>query len=125
TTYMAKTSGTGNFDKWSDGPKLPAPRTDAAVIYAGGKIYAIGGTDADGKPTTSVYVLTPDSKTGALGAWQTAQDAKLDLVLPEPRSGAAVVVATDGLLLAGGTHGSAPATTIWKATFDVKTGASG
>jgi hypothetical protein len=122
-TFMAKTSGTGNFDKWATGPSLPEPRSDAAVIYAGGRIYAIGGIGADGKPTTSVFVLSPDSKTGALGEWQTAEAAKLDLVLPEPRAGSAVVVGTDGLLLIGGTNGTAPTNTVWKAKFDTKTGA--
>src|SRR3954447_15496719 len=97
-TFQSKVSGTGNFDKWTAGPKLPEPRSDAAVIYSGGKIYAIGGTGADGKPTTTVYVLPPDPKTGALGDWQNAEDAKLPLTLPEPRTGAAVVAASDGLL---------------------------
>src|SRR5690349_10339285 len=65
-TFISKTSGTGNFDKWTEGPALPAPRSDLSVIYSGGKIYAIGGFGEDGKPTTSVYVLTPDATTGAL-----------------------------------------------------------
>ena len=119
-TFIAKTSGVGNFDVWSDGPKLPEPRSNLSVIYSGGKIYAIGGLGADGKPTTSVFVLTPDSTTGALGAWQTAADAKLDLALPEPRAGAAVVAATDGLLLVGGTNGTAIVNTVLKTTFDNK-----
>ena len=119
-TFMAKTSGVGNFDKWTDGPKLPAPRSDLSVIYSGGKIYAIGGLGADGKPTTSVYILTPDSTTGALGEWQTAEDAKLDLVLPEPRAGAAVVVAPDGLILVGGTNGTTVLNTVLKTTFNSK-----
>jgi hypothetical protein len=119
-TFVAHTSGTGNFDKWSDGPKLPEPRSDAAVVYSGGRIYAIGGNGADGKPTTSVFVLTPDSKTGALGEWQTAEAAKLDLTLPEPRAGSAVVAAPDGLLLVGGTNGSAIVDTVLKTTFDSK-----
>ena len=124
TTFVAKTSGTGNFDKWVDGPKLPAPRSDAAVIYSGGKIYAIGGTAADGKPTDTVFVLAPTSTSGALGEWQTAEAAKLDLKLPEPRSGAVAVAASDGLLLIGGTNARGPVDTIWKSTFD-KTGAPG
>ncbi len=124
-TYIAKTSGTGNFDKWADGPALPAPRSDASVIYAGGRIYAIGGFDAAGKPTATVYVLTPDSKTGALGQWQTAKDAKLDIDLPEARAGAVAMAASDGLLLVGGTNGTASQNTVWKATFDPKTGAPG
>lgn len=119
-TFVAKTSGTGNFDKWADGPKLPEPRSDLSVIYSGGKIYAIGGVGADGKPTTSVFVLTPDSKTGALGDWQTAEQAKLDLALPEPRAGAAVVAASDGLLLVGGTNGTDILNNVLKTTFDTK-----
>jgi hypothetical protein len=119
-TFVAKTSGVGNFDKWNAGPKLPAPRSDLSVIYSGGKIYAIGGLGADGKPTTSVYILTPDSTTGALGEWQTAEDAKLDLVLPEPRAGAAVVVAPDGLIVVGGTNGTSTLNTVLKTTFSTK-----
>ena len=122
TTFIATASGTGNFDKWVTGPKLPEPRSDAAVVYAGGKIYAIGGYGADGKPTTTTYVLSPDPKTGALGEWQSAKDAKVDLDLPEARAGSVALNATDGLLLVGGTNGSGPVNTIWKATFDVKTG---
>ena len=119
-TFVAKTSGTGNFDTWTAGPPLPEPRTDLSVIYSGGKIYAIGGLGADGKPTTSVYVLTPDAKTGELGAWQTADEAKLKLTLPEPRAGAAIVAAPDGLLLIGGTDGTSEVDTVWKTTFDSK-----
>jgi hypothetical protein len=119
-TFIATTSGVGNFDKWTAGPPLPEPRSDLSVIYSGGKIYAIGGVGADGKPTTSVYVLTPDPKTGALGKWQTAEEAKVDLALPEARAGAAVVAAADGLMLVGGTNGTAPVNTVLKTTFDTK-----
>jgi hypothetical protein len=119
-TFVATTSGTGNFDVWSAGPALPEPRSDLSVIYSGGKIYAIGGYGADGKPTTTTYVLTPDAKTGALGEWQTADEAKLKLTLPEARAGTAVVAASDGLLLVGGTGGAGPVDTVWKTTFDTK-----
>src|SRR5205085_1757298 len=84
-----------------------------------------GGYGADGKPTDTVFVLSPDSTTGSLGNWQTAEDAKLDLKLPEPRAGAAIVAAPDGLLLIGGTNGTGPVDTIWKSTFDKKSGAPG
>lgn len=127
TVYVARAVGTGNFDRWTSGPPLPAPRSDAAVIYSGGRIYAIGGVGADGRPTTTVYVLSPDAKTGAFGDWKPSDDPslKLDLVLPEARSGAAVVAVSDGLLLIGGTNGSAPVNTVWKSTFDPKSGAPG
>ncbi len=119
-TFVARTSGTGNFDAWTAGPNLPEPRSNLSVIYSGGKIYAIGGNGADGQPTATVYVLTPDSKTGALGEWQTTEQAKLDLALPEPRAGTAVVAASDGLLLIGGTNGTTQVDTVWKTTFDLK-----
>ncbi len=130
--YIAKTAGVGNLDTkggtqpaWSKGPSLPEARTDAAVLYSGGKIYAIGGTGPDGKPTKTVFVLTPNSQTGDLGQWQTAADAKLQLDLPEARTGAVALAGTDGLFLVGGANDAGPTASILKSTFDPKSGAPG
>jgi hypothetical protein len=125
STFVAHTSGVGNFFSWADGPKLPEARSNVAVVFAGGKIYAAGGLGPDGKPTKSVYVLAPDSQTGKLGEWQTSEQAKLKLDLPEPRAGAVLVAASDGLLLAGGTDGTAASKTVWKSKFDTTTGNPG
>lgn len=114
--YVATVAGTGNFDKWTDGPPLPAPRADASVVTVSGTIYALGGYDAAGAPTTTVYSLTPDAQTGALGDWQPV-DA---LALPEARAGAAVVAAPDGLLLIGGEGPSGPVTTTWKSVLSTQ-----
>ncbi|HEX7223290.1 MAG TPA: hypothetical protein VF231_08560 [Candidatus Limnocylindrales bacterium] len=119
TTYVATVSGVGNFDRWSEGPALPEPRTDAAVGFAAGRIYVVGGTNADGEATDTVFVLTPDAQTGELGEWQTAEELELDVALPEPRTGAAFVAAPDGILLVGGSSdGSTPLKTVWKSSFD-------
>ncbi len=119
TTFVATTSGVGNFDTWAEGPKLPSPRANAAVGFSVGKIFVVGGTRPDGKPTDTVLVLSPNSQTGELGEWQAAKDVKLDLTLPEPRSGASLVPASDGLFLIGGTaEGKTPVKTVWKSTFD-------
>jgi hypothetical protein len=119
TTYIAKTSGVGNFDKWAEGPKLPSPRANAAVGFSVGKIFVVGGSRPDGKPTDTVFVLSPNAQTGELGEWQTAEDVELDLKLPEPRSGASLVPAADGLFLIGGTaDGKTPVKTVWKSSFD-------
>jgi N-acetylneuraminic acid mutarotase len=115
--YVARTVGSGNFDKWASGPDLPAPRADASVAYVAGSIYLIGGTDGTGAPTSTVFMLTPDSVTGDLGAWKAAPDA---LTLPEARSGAAVAITTDGLLLIGGRNAAGPVTTTWKSVLDAK-----
>ena len=120
TTYVAETVGAGNFDKWTEGPAMPEPRADASVVYIAGSIYVIGGSDASGAPTTTAFVLSPDSQTGALGEWDTADY----LALPEPRSGASAVITPDGLLLVGGRDATGPVTTTFKTLLN-STGALG
>lgn len=122
--YVADLYSDGNFSAWRTGPKLPAPRTKIAAGFSGGSVYAIGGTDAAGAPTTSVYVLTPDPKTGDLGAWQVADGSVKtvpNLTLPEGRSGASFVPGSDGIILVGGRNTTGPTTTVWKASLDAKT----
>ncbi|MGH2476964.1 MAG: Kelch repeat-containing protein, partial [Candidatus Limnocylindrales bacterium] len=110
TVSVAEVAGTGNFDRWTEGPPLPEPRSDASVVTVSGTIYVIGGLDADGAPTTTVFSLTPDPQTGALPDWQPVED----LALPEARAAAAGVAAPDGLLLIGGEGPDGPVTTTWK-----------
>jgi hypothetical protein len=107
---VAATVQTGNFDKWTKGPPLPAPRADASVAYVAGSIYVFGGRDATGAPTDTVFSLSPDSQTGALGEWSTVDTLKL----PEGRSGAAIAITPDGLLLVGGRNAAGPVATTWK-----------
>ena len=110
TVYVARTVGTGNFDSWAEGPKLPAPRANASIVSVAGSIYVIGGLDATNAPTDTVFVLSPNTLTGALGDW-----TKSDLLkLPEARSGTAAAVTPDGLLLVGGRNAAGPVATTWK-----------
>ncbi len=115
--YVAQTVATGNFDKWQPGPNLPQPRANAAVVSLGGQVFVIGGTGPDGKPTDTTFVLSPNADTGDLGQWQTSDAAQLPLTLPAARTGASVVALGDGLLLIGGSDGTAPTTTVWKSTL--------
>ncbi len=117
TAAVEQTSVTpdGNFSPWQAAKPLPAPRTDAAVAFLSGSIYVIGGTDASGAPTDTVFVATPDAN-GNLGDWTTADGLKL----PAARTGAAVAAAGDGLFLVGGSDGKGPTATVWKATLDSK-----
>jgi N-acetylneuraminic acid mutarotase len=112
---VAQVVGSGNFDRWTQGPALPEPRADAAVAFFGGSIYVVGGYDADGAPTTSTFVLTPDATSGDLGQWQDAADADLPLALPEARAGSGLVALADGLLLVGGASGDGATAAAWKA----------
>ncbi len=117
TVSVAQLSGIGNFDKWEDGPSLPEPRTDASVVQVAGTVYVLGGLDAEGAPTTTVFTLTPDPQTGVLPEWQEAGE---ELVLPEARAGAAGVAAPDGMLLIGGEGPDGPVDTTWKSPFDAQ-----
>lgn len=122
--FVADLYSDGNISAWRKGPSLPAPRTKLAAGFFGGSAYAIGGADASGTPTTTVYVLTPDAKTGDLGAWQPADGSVKTipaLALPEGRSGSAFIAAGDGIILVGGRNASGPTTTVWKSSLDLKT----
>jgi len=114
TVYIARTVGSGNFDKWAAGPALPEPRANASVAYVAGSIYVIGGDDAAGKPTTTVFVLKPNGTTGTLGEWAAVDK----LALPEARAGAAIATTTDGLLVIGGRNATGPVATTWHAKLD-------
>ena len=114
TTYVAKVDK-GNFGAWSGGPALPEARSDAALTNLNGTTYLLGGLGPDGKATSTVWSLGLDTTSGALGTWTPVGD----LSLPQPRSGAAAVALTDGLLVVGGwDEGGKATTTVWKSTLD-------
>ncbi|HEV8488827.1 MAG TPA: hypothetical protein VGQ58_03465 [Candidatus Limnocylindrales bacterium] len=119
TVFVSEIVPIGNFDKWADGPALPEPRTDAAVVFLGGSIYVAGGTDEGGDATDTMFVLTPNLQTGELGEWKTAEEIDQPIDLPEARTGAALVALGDGLLLVGGAGSDgAPTNTTWKSQLD-------
>jgi hypothetical protein len=113
SVYIAETTGVGNYAPFKEGPKLPAPRTDAAVVVYSGTVYVIGGRGADGKPTDTVYSLTPPLQGELPTGWTTVDALKL----PGPLAGAAGTSSGDGVLLVGGDNGSGPQTAVWKSRF--------
>lgn len=113
--YVAEVAGIGNFDKWAAAPApLPEPRTDASVVSVSGTVYVIGGYDADGAPTTTVYSMAPDPQTAVLGEWTEVEE----LALPEPRAQAVGLATPDGLVLIGGEGPDGPVTTTYKSPLD-------
>ncbi len=115
TVYVSHAVRTGNLDTWSEGPALPEARTDAASAVLGNTLYVIGGYGPDGKPTDTVYSTTVGND-GSLGDWKT-EDA---LALPAPRAGASAVPVSDGIVVMGGTDGTAPTRSVWKTQQDAK-----
>jgi len=112
--YVSKAVGTGNLDTWSAGPALPEARTDAASVVVGSTMYVIGGFGPDGEPTTTVYSITVAADGSLPDKWTVEEAA----ALPEPRAGAAAVSVSDGMVVAGGTDGTGPVTSVWKSKLD-------
>ncbi len=116
TVYSAPIrASVGNLSPWAEAAPLPEPRRAAAAAVVAGTVYVIGGFDASGAPTTTVFAGTPDPATGAI-TWK-ADDA---LALPEARAAASVAVGGDGIILVGGTGPSGPTASAWKSTLDAK-----
>lgn len=109
----------GNIDGWTSGAPLPAPRAGAAAVFFAGAAYVIGGSDASGAPTGTVFVGTPDAASGKITSWSESADLKL----PAPRADAAVVVSGDGVLLIGGRDAGGPVASVWQAPVKAATGA--
>lgn len=92
----------GNLTAWVAGPALPEARTGAVAISLSGVPYVIGGLDAFGQPTTTVYVGAVEN--GVITGWALAngEERTVDLTLPLALSDAAGVATPGGMYLIGG-----------------------
>lgn len=92
----------GNLTPWRAGPPLPEPRSGAALGTYTGIPYVVGGLDAVGQATDTVFKGIVDQ--GVLTGWEVANggDGSDPLTLPRPLSDAAVVVGSSGFVLIGG-----------------------
>ncbi len=109
----------GNFVPWRPGPALPEARTGAAVVSLTGVPYVVGGLDAAGKPTTTVYAGAVEN--GAVTGWSLADGTAAgtkDLTLPTPLSGASVVATSAGLYLFGGQTADGLSATVFSSLLD-------
>lgn len=99
---VSEVASDGNLTAWQAGPALPEPRTQAAAIALSGVPYIIGGLDASGAPTTTVYMGVVQD--GVIQSWVLAngEDRTVDLTLPVAVSDAAGAASAGGLYLFGG-----------------------
>ncbi len=106
---------TGNFGPWSEGPALPAPRTEAAVVSFSGIPYVIGGLDERGRATDTVFMGAVQN--GQLTGWEENPDLRL----PQPLAGAAVVSGSGGIYVMGGTDGQKPSNAVYRSALNETT----
>ncbi len=99
----------GTVGPWSEGPPLPAPRTDAANVSVNGRPFIIGGLDTDLKPSTTVYAATLTE--GEVTDWEELEALKLPVGL----SGAMAVADANGIWLMGGRTADGLSAATWRA----------
>lgn len=102
----------GSFDRWTEGPALPEPRADFAFVSLSGVPYVIGGTDASGAPTNTVFQGVLEE--GVLTGWQAADG----LALPTVVSDASAAATGGGIMLIGGRTADGIVPTVWEARLD-------
>jgi hypothetical protein len=101
-TLATQVTTDGNLGQWTEGPALPEARTRMAVTTLSGVPYVIGGLDADGAPTATVFQGIVEE--GVLTGWTAldGQNDTVDLTLPVALGGAAALPAANGIYIAGG-----------------------
>jgi hypothetical protein len=95
TTVLTTTVADANLSVWAQGAALPEPRAGAVVLTLSGVPYVIGGTDASGAPTQTVFRGTVEQ--GALTGWEDA-----GINLPVPLTDASGVATATSLYIFGG-----------------------
>jgi N-acetylneuraminic acid mutarotase len=94
-SVLSTTADNGNIAPWTEGPALPEPRAGAVVLTLAGVPYVVGGADASGNPTDTVFEGTVDQ--GSLTGWTDA-----GINLPVPLTDASGVATATSLYVFGG-----------------------
>ena len=117
-SVLTSTIFDGNLTAWTEAPALPEPRSDAAVVSLAGLPYVIGGKDASGAPTSTVFQGMVSN--GSLTGWQPAS-----ITLPEPLSDLAGTSTAAGLYIFGGrTAEGLLSNKTWQSTLSTGGGAA-
>jgi hypothetical protein len=98
--------------------KLPEARSGAAAVAVTDGIVVVGGRGPDGKPTTTAWKTTVDSKSGAPGAF-VAQPSLLHAV-----TDAAIAFEGTFVWVYGGSDEAGPVGAVQRADYGAKTAAA-
>jgi hypothetical protein len=89
------------------GQSLPDARVGAAGFANNGVIYVLGGKDATGAATRTMFWAVPDASTGDISGWQHLDQDQL----PAASADGTAVVSGAYAFLVGGNDGQAPVAT--------------
>ena len=101
----------GNLVQWGEGPALPEPRSDAAIVNFSGVPYVVGGSDASGAPTQTVFRGVVAN--GLLTGWEAATDIPLPVALTD----AAGASTGAGLYIFGGRTADGLSAVTYRSSF--------
>lgn len=99
--YWATPSGTGTISSWSAATNgLPAGRTQSGAAVWNDRLYVVGGYDASGSVTSTVYVSPQQSTGGDISnSWSTASTA-----FNVARANPAAITYANNLYILGGNN---------------------
>ena len=95
-SVLTSTVFNGNLTPWAEAAALPEPRSDAAVLNLSGVPHVVGGSDASGAPTATVFRGVVED--GVLTGWEDATD----LALPDALTDVVGASTGSGLYIFGG-----------------------
>ncbi|MGI8928133.1 MAG: Kelch repeat-containing protein, partial [Candidatus Limnocylindrales bacterium] len=94
-SVLTSTVFNGNLTPWEEAAALPEPRSDGAVLNLSGVPHVVGGSDASGAPTQTVFRGVVED--GLLTGWEVA-----DIGLPEALTDFVGASTGSGLYIFGG-----------------------
>lgn len=111
TSVLVTTATNGNLAPWTEAAALPDARAGSVVLSLSGTPYVIGGADASGAPTTTVFKGKVEQ--GKVTGWEDA-----GLTLPVPLIDASGASTATGLYVFGGrTTGDALSAAVYRANI--------
>jgi hypothetical protein len=109
---MTPDAATGQLAEWApaEGLDLPEPRAGASVIALADGLLLLGGVDASGAATNTVWKSTTASN-GDHGAWEPLP------AMPEARADAEAAIIGSHIFVFGGSNGSQATSVVLRGSF--------
>lgn len=105
---MARILEDGTLGDWSETTPLPIPLLGLESLVLHGRIYILGGLDAEGDSRPEVYYATPDPVTGWISSWTPTTAPMPKFAGVDRYFDSAATVQGDRIYVYGGASGVLP-----------------